>query len=53
MAVIGYHGSALDPPPAGAAALSDNPLARPATGSPPRRPPNLSGARSDRALIRS
>ena len=39
-------------PPTGAAALSDNPLAPPAAG-PPRRPPNLSGARSDRALIRS
>ena len=39
-------------PPTGAAALSDNPLAPPAAGPPPR-PPNLSGARSDRALIRS
>ena len=53
MAVIGYHAVPVDPPPAGAAALSDNPLAPPAAGPPPLRPPNLSGARSDPALIRS
>ena len=39
--------------PAGAAALPPNPLAPPAAGPPPLRAPNLSGARSDRALIRS
>ena len=33
--------------------LPDNPLAPPAAGPPPLRLPNLSGARSDRALIRS
>ena len=38
--------------PAGAVALSA-PLASPAAGPWPRRAPNLSGARSDRALIRS